>query len=78
MHVRACVCVCAHKLNVHTSSALASFSFREAIVSSSYILMGSCSDLPDPVTCKALLLLPFDLRAVRGRDEKHTECTYSK
>ena len=39
-----------------TSSALISFSFSEAILSSSYILTGSCNDLPDPVIVIGLLL----------------------
>ena len=39
-----------------TSSALTSFSFNEAILSSSYILTGSCNDLPNPVIDIALLL----------------------
>ena len=42
-----------------TSSALISFSFSEAILSSSYMLTGSCNDLPDSVIVIALL---FPLR----------------
>ena len=44
-----------HKM-FFTSSTLTSFSFSEAILSSSYILTGSCNDMPDPVIDTALLL----------------------
>ena len=54
-----------HK-TLFTFSALTSFSFSEAILSSSYILTGSCNDLPDAVIDIALLL-PLQ-RAVECQD----------